>query len=213
MNTLAAMNPVRYLVARGDLPPVSRGGYDYVLAGNGVWKRAANRHVETCRCLASCHVAGLSPLGSSLQLRQGHLPESTLITLLADARRRAWARPVEAMYHVYRDEARTRLVYVAQRSTACYVHYHGGDDPAILLDVHSHCEMGARFSLTDDRDEQGFRFYAVVGKIFTRPEILLRLGVHGDHWLLPVTALFEGPGPFVDLFVSQTDLGDDYGHP
>ena len=44
--------------------------------------------------------------------------------------------------------------------------------------------------------QQGFRFYAVAGRIFTRPELALRLGVYGDRWPVPVTTLFTDAGPF-----------------
>jgi hypothetical protein len=57
--------------------------------------------------------------------------------------------------------------------------------------------MAAFFSPTDDRDEGGFRFYAVIGRLLTRPELRLRLGMYGDFWEVPVTALFTDPGPFV----------------
>lgn len=209
MTGLESLNPARYLVAGPGLPPIQRGKIDYVMAGNGLWKRAANRHVVACQQLVACRIPGLPSLEHTLRLVRGRLPAVLLHTLLVDARRRACYKPAEAMYHVYSDDSRLRLAYVPQQVSAARVQYTGGADPAIILDVHSHCEMGAHFSHVDTGDEQGFRFYAVMGHIFSRPEILLRLGIHGDHWTLPIDALFQGPGPFLDVL----DPEDSYGYP
>ena len=56
--------------------------------------------------------------------------------------------------------------------------------------------MRAFFSGTDNRDELGFRFYAVIGRIFTVPEMVLRVGIYGDMLRVPITTLFAGEGPF-----------------
>jgi PRTRC genetic system protein A len=187
----------RYLTTREPLPPWASTGYDYITAGNGLWKRARNRHCSACLRLAPANVAGLPDLSALITVAGPRLPGRLLWIALDDARRRSWREPVEAMYHVYRHEdGRVRLAYPPQEAGAARSSYQGGSDPAIILDVHSHVEMGAFFSGTDDRDELGFRFYAVMGRIFTRPEIRLRLGIYGDHWELPITALFADSGPF-----------------
>jgi hypothetical protein len=52
--------------------------------------------------------------------------------------------------------------------------------------------MRARFSVTDDADEAtGFRIYGVVGRIFSKPEIALRVGCHGHFLPIAVDDLFE----------------------
>ena len=48
--------------------------YAYVLAGNGLWKLAANRHVACLIPVARCRVAGLPPLAARVQLCCGRLP-------------------------------------------------------------------------------------------------------------------------------------------
>lgn len=194
---MADLKVCRYLTTRDPLPPWSLTGYEYILAGNGLWKRARNRHCFACLRLCAQNVAGLPDLAGYLALTGPKLPGRLLWVALEDARRRSWREPVEAMYHVYRhDDGRVRLAYPPQENGAARAAYQGGADPAIILDVHSHVEMAAFFSGADDRDELGFRFYAVMGRIFTRPEIRLRLGIYGDHWELPITALFADSGPF-----------------
>lgn len=186
----------RYLTTRDPLPECRLTGYDYVLAGNGIWKRARNRHVEACLPLSRLRIAGLPDLRPSLRLLSGRVPGRLLWVALSDARERARLRPVEAMYHLYGEADKYRLVYPRQDSTAGHAAYQGGDDPAILLDLHSHCELGAFFSGTDNRDEAGFRFYGVMGQIFARPALSLRIGIYGDFWPVPVELLFTDSGPF-----------------
>jgi hypothetical protein len=48
-----------------------------------------------------------------------------------------------------------------------------------ILDIHSHGEMKAFFSETDNQDEQGFILSLVLGKVDRVPEYRLRLCVYG----------------------------------
>jgi PRTRC genetic system protein A len=193
---------VAYVVYRREgLPAIPPGkSYIYVLAGNGVFKMAFNRHLLAIVPVAFANVAGLPPL-RPMVTRLEKLPAYLLARILEDARRQAWDRPREAMYHVRQTRAgAVSVTRPGQTGTAAHLAYSGGGDEEILADVHSHCQMRAYFSATDDRDEGGFRFYAVIGRIFTRPEIALRAGVYGDYWPVPVTVLFDGSGPFRDTY-------------
>ena len=74
------------------------------------------------------------------------------------------------------------------------------DADSIICDLHSHGNMCAFFSQTDNADVQGARLYAVIGKLDSDPEMRLRVGVYG-YWLaLPLTAVFTSIGPFKDLY-------------
>ncbi len=197
---MALPDPVAYQVYRGDgrpiLPPDR--AYAYVLAGNGIFKLAANRRIEALILLARCRVAGLPPLEPYVRLREGRLPGRLLATILDDARRLSWEEPREAMYHLVMQDGRVRVIRPRQKANAALLHYTGGGAPEIICDVHSHHQMRAFFSPRDNRDEQGFRFYAVIGRIFTHPEIRLRVGIYGDFYPVPVNTLFTDSGPFVD---------------
>jgi len=67
-----------------------------------------------------------------------------------------------------------------------------------LVEAHSHHAMDAYFSATDDADEQGFRLYVVLGRIFTQPCVRVRVGVYGYFFAIPATLLFELPPSIVD---------------
>jgi len=197
---------VRYLDSR-DVPPAREMGYDYILAGNGVFKRARCRHVEVCLPVATMDdgrrsmIAGLPDVEGYVRLRGERLPGWLLAAALEDARRRARVVRKEVMYHlVRREDGRARLVRPRQEVSGAGVAYEGGGDPAILMDLHSHHDMGAFFSSTDDGDALGFRFYGVMGRIFSgRPELALRVGVWGDCWSVPVLSVFTDRGPFVEV--------------
>ena len=76
---------------------------------------------------------------------------------------------------------------------------------SIICDLHSHGNMRAFFSQTDNADEQGARLYAVIGRLDSEPEMRLRVGVYG-YWLpLPLTAVFTNNGPFKDLHQEKDD--------
>jgi hypothetical protein len=77
--------------------------------------------------------------------------------------------------------------------------------PAVLCELHSHGNMRAFWSRTDDADEQGARVYAVIGRLDTAPEIRIRVGVYGYWHPLPVTAVFTGAGGFTDLYHEEND--------
>ncbi|MBN1815349.1 MAG: hypothetical protein JXA14_26190 [Anaerolineae bacterium] len=186
------IEPAAYIFNRDGARPRTPPGksFAYVVAGNGLFKHAESRFVEALIPLASARIAGLRPLELAVRPHV-MLPGAVLQMVLDDARRRAWDRPVEAMYHVAVErDWRIRVLRPHQNGGQGSLRYEIDDDRDVILDVHSHHEMHAFFSSTDTLDEQGFRFYAVLGKIFSRPEIALRIGVYGDFWPLPVGTLF-----------------------
>ena len=193
-------DPVSYAIHdNGTWPRIPQGKvYTYVFAGNGVFKMAANHYVEACIRLARCRVAGLPTLGEYVKLRKGRLPGHLLAHILRDARRLSWNMPREAMYHLVVEGSLCRLRRLTQVATAAHLSYSGGGEADIVAEIHSHQEMSSFFSVTDNKDEQGFRFYGVIGKIFTRPELRLRLGVYGDFCDVPATTLFTTAGPFLE---------------
>lgn len=196
---------VEHHVYRGVERPISAPAYDYVLAGNGLFKRARGRYVQARFPLVAVRVAGLPDLEPAIELAiwPGRVPGRLLHPILADARKHAQDGR-EQMYQVRLAQApggpRWRAMIPGQQASAGRIEYQVGDEANIVCDLHSHHQLGAFFSATDDRDEAGFRFYAVVGRVLDRPEISLRLGMYGDFCYLPATALFTDPGPFADRF-------------
>lgn len=208
--------------------------YSYVLAGDGLFKWASTNHFDASICIAPAAVAGLANWceacgeasaelrrtlsRADVRLKAPKIPAVWLHTVLDHARKAGSGdqvlRPIEQMYHFHFIDDRWRVALPKQDASAGRVGYKGGDAPTIVLDLHSHHTMDAYFSPTDNRDEQGCRFYAVIGNIYTRPAIAFRLGVWGDFVKLPATTLFEDLGPFTDILEIEIDYeNEDRPHP
>jgi PRTRC genetic system protein A len=193
---------VTYHVHRRDpLPPSDALAYQYVIAAAGLYLRAANHFFNVVLPIAHCPVRGLAPLQPHFRLKVPRLPARLLNAVLSDARRARCRNGglKEALYHFHHDGARVRVLKPPQRATAASVVGAEGNSAHVILDLHSHGSMPAFWSTTDDRDEQGFRVYGVMGRLDTVPEIRLRLGVHGYWFPLAVSLLFDGSGELVDV--------------
>lgn len=195
-----------YLYHHPPLPASDGQAYQYILAG-GVYMRAENRFFDVLLSIARCRIRGLASLQPHFRLRVARLPGRLLAAVLADAQRmrRRDGGLNEALYHFKHDGAHVRVLKPAQRATAASVVGIESDSADVILDLHSHGNMGAFWSATDNDDEQGFRMYGVIGRLDERPEIRLRLGVYGYWFLLPLHLLFDGPGGFVEVTSSKTE--------
>lgn len=191
-----------HLHQSGLLPPSNALAYQYILAAAGVFLRAENRFFDVLLPIARCPIRGLAPLEPYFRLKVPRLPGLLLATVLEDARqaRRPNGDLSEALYHFRHDGARVRVAKPAQRATATCVVAAEGNTSNVILDLHSHGNMSAFWSETDNGDEQGFRVYGVIGRLDERPEIRLRLGVYGYWFPIPVAALFDNREGFVDIF-------------
>ncbi|MCP4287453.1 MAG: hypothetical protein GY792_23950 [Gammaproteobacteria bacterium] len=185
--------------------------YDYIIAEQGIVKRVETPYVSADHLLVPIETSltGLRlaeyPL-PPLRFKLPRIPGQLLCDALADARQNI---NLEFIYHFRFDPANgcwsvTRPEQDQSRTRVGYTY-----DPAgIAVDLHSHNTMPAFFSPTDDRDELGGRFYAVMGHLEREnPELVLRLGLYG-HWLynIPAQAIFDDVGPFVEVYVETAEL-------
>ncbi|MCP4427726.1 MAG: hypothetical protein GY803_24850, partial [Chloroflexi bacterium] len=147
-------------------------------------------------------IRGLAPLKLQFHLKVPRLPARLLTAVLIDARRarRANGRLNEVLYQFHHQNQTVQVKKPSQRATAVSVTAASeGNEENILCDLHSHGNMRAFWSGTDDIDEQNARIYCVIGKLDTAPEIRLRIGVYGYWHSLPITTVFDGNGDFIDL--------------
>jgi hypothetical protein len=75
-----------------------------------------------------------------------------------------------------------------------------------LIDLHSHALMEPFFSRTDNKDEQGFRIFAVIGRVNEKPLILVRVGVYGNYWNIPAEMVFELPEEIWDAYYGKGEV-------
>ncbi len=184
------VSPVGYLLSSSPGIGSRTSYYDYVFAGNGVFVQAEGNHLSGRATVAEACIRGLPDLHPVLELKHGRIP-APLLDLAAGIMMAQSEREVYVGIG-WRDwSARYKLYLPEQEGTPGRVQYACGQD--IVLDLHSHPGMRARFSGTDDRDEQSLRLYGVVGwEHGGRSEIALRLGVYGYWCPLELHDVFQG---------------------
>ena len=185
-----------YLVNHpGGLTGAHGVGYDYVLGAGGVYVQSESANLTARVVVASASVRGLEPTSEKLELVHGPIPARLFEVGLR------WFRDTpgtERFFAVRWDGSAYRLVVPEQEGTATRIKY---TPPAgVVAEFHSHGSSHAFFSATDDRDEQGFRVYGVVGRLDDpEPELSLRVGVYGHFAPLHWPQVFDGPVPGLRL--------------
>lgn len=171
--------------------------YDYLLAQQGIIKRVETQWASADVLLTPIQetLIGLQlqhyPM-QAMRLKPPRIPVALLQQVLTHAQT---ALGTELLYH-FRYNAATgwTLTYPQQEQSKVRVGYQEPNQQDIVLELHSHNTMPAYFSPTDDRDELGGRFYAVIGHLDQpQPQIVIRLGMFG-HWIfnVPPALIFEG---------------------
>ncbi len=153
----------------------------YVVARDGFYLKKSN-HFYNCVVKVKS-IPGLPEMEESLVLRQGmpKIPYSLVEEAIAFFR---------AVYEEYNSEAAVLLVFdkhekqwsilpMKQRVSSASVEYGAGAVSGICGTIHSHCNMGAFFSGTDDKDDSQIDgFHIVVGNINSeRPEMAASVAV------------------------------------
>ena len=187
-----APKPVGYLVNHpAGLYGTQGIGYDYVLGAGGLYVQSESAHLTARFLVAPAEVRGLGPATEKLALSHcpipAHLFELGLGWMLA-------APGTERFFAVRWDGNAYRLVVPPQEGTASSLSYQ--PPSGVIAEFHSHGRHRAFFSATDDRDEQGFRIYGVVGRLDSpAPELTLRVGIYGHFAPLRWSQVVNGPHP------------------
>jgi PRTRC genetic system protein A len=178
---------VGYLVNYPDGLTGERGlYYNYILAANGLFIEAEGKLIAARVPVAECEVRGLAPMETKITLTYGSIPQRffdlALDTFLADPDREHYVAVIaSAGYQFY---------VPVQDNNGGSVVYEVGE--SVVLELHSHGHMGAKFSPQDDTDEKGLKLYAVVGKLNATPVVKLRVGVYGYLKTLVWKDIFDG---------------------
>lgn len=191
---------VKYRVAAApELGPVAAPLYEYVLAANGLFLRAEREGLAATVPVSACEVRGLFPVNPGVRLAYPRVAAARLSAVFKLARRAAQFQPRESLFYFLweKERGRWRLHLPPQTRRPDSVEPAADADRShyekAVIEIHSHHDMPAFFSETDDRDEQGFRLYGVIGRINYVPEIRLRVGVYGYHYEIPANQVFELP--------------------
>ena len=197
--------PVGYLVNHpGGLAGFQGIGFDYVLGSGGVYVQSESAHLTARVQVASCEVRGLAPVAEKVELAHGPIPAA-----LFDVGLR-WFQddPDTERFFAVRWYGRAyRLVVPPQAGTATRLAY--VPPVGVVAEFHSHGGSRAFFSATDDRDEQGFRIYGVVGRLDAlQQELSLRVGVYGHFAPLDWHQVFDGANPGLRLMGQEAETAD-----
>ena len=197
--------PVGYLVNRpAGLAGTQGIGYDYVLGAGGLYIQSENANLTARALVAPAQVRGLAPVSEKLVLTHGPIPthvfELGLNWMLATP-------DTERFFAMNWDGHAYRLAVPPQEGTGSSLTYR--PPSGVIAEFHSHGRHRAFFSATDDRDEQGFRIYGVVGRSDTpQPGLALRLGIYGHFAPLHWRQVFDGPPSGLQLTGENTDNGE-----
>lgn len=187
---------VNHTLLTSELGPPAAQMYEYVYGAGGVYVRARRDGLEAIVPVAVCELRGLEPVRPLVDLAYPRVPRQLVEAIVGTS---ITAAPDEALFYLWfdGDAGRWHLEFPAQYATTTSVRPTDSGGGAVyaraLVEVHSHHGMEARFSGTDDADETGFRLFAVVGSLFSRPQIRLRVGVYGYFWEIPAETVFELP--------------------
>jgi len=153
-------NLVTYHIHKRDpLPANDALAYQYILAGNGIFVRAETRFFTALLPVTACTVRGLPPLRPQFHLLVPRIPVRLLDAVLADARcaRRLDHGLNEVLYQFHHHGRAVQVKKPAQQTSPTSVTTAVADAATIICDLHSHGNMRAFFSQTDNVDEQGAR--------------------------------------------------------
>lgn len=178
-----------YLFAKEPtLPPLPSCLYQYVVAANGLFVRAERPGLSA---LVPLHrldgVRGLQSLQPYVRIRP--VPEHMVKGIFQTAVKYIGR---EILYYFRMETDGWRASAPQQVQSAGSVTpvdpYAAGENT--LIELHSHHRMAAYFSSTDNREEQGFRVYAVIGGLDSAPSIRVRVGIYGHFWQCPASWVF-----------------------
>lgn len=191
---------IGFHVMRSPLSPQRIGAlFDYVLASDGVYIHAVRPELEVCFKIESFSFRGVEQVTPLFDFRLPRIPESFVASMIRDAN--VWAEQgLETLFHLcWSDLAPMDDGWVGyepeqhRSAGSCKPVADGGSHERAIVEIHSHHSMWAKFSETDDKDETGFRLYAVIGGLPDAPEIRVRVGVYGYFWEIPAKFVMDLP--------------------
>lgn len=179
--------------------------YSYTVALNGVFIQAQGPLLSVTVRVAPGLIRGLAPLDEEIKLHYGLVPSSLMDLALLGFRS---IKTTELYLAIVWDETgpggagHYALRRPFQEATPASVRYLPA--PKTVVDMHSHGDLAAFFSSTDDADEQGLKLYIVAGKVHQGPvELNMRVGVYGYFAPLTWPEVFDSTPPAGIVFKGE----------
>ena len=172
----------------------------YVLQGDGVYERRKNRLGTFTTKIADVSVPGLNDdFENGWELTVPMVPISLLGTAIAFFRKVYTTHKSEAFVQFFYDEDTQEYLLHCPKQTVSGASVKFERDlefetPSriLVMEIHSHGNMDAFFSGTDNHDEKDDRFYGVVGKVTDFfPTMKLRLNMGSYSYEVEVDDIFD----------------------
>lgn len=172
----------------------------YVMQGDGVYEQRINKLGKFTTRIAKLDIPGLeSNLCEGWELNVPKIPVSLLGTTVSFFRKIYAEHSSEVFLQFYWDQDKEEYIVHCPKQTVggASVRYENDEmfsdlNKILVFEIHSHGNMGAFFSGTDDRDEKADRFFGVIGNINKFfPDMKLRLSVGGSKVEVDVEDLFD----------------------
>jgi hypothetical protein len=212
----SGFNAHHFALIGEDPPPVDESkAVSYLVGSNGTLARSRRPGLEVGLPVGVNYqpIKGLAPLLPYVKWELPRVPLQLVELMLSVSRTLSTPQPTEVLFHLCHGTPPTgdgiisdgdwNLEAPAQRATAESVEPEetgaGTSTERALIEVHSHHSMEAKFSEGDDADELGwFRIYGVLGNIFEKPEIRVRIALFGHVCEWPAADFFELPDELSD---------------
>ena len=172
----------------------------YIMQGDGVYERRKNRIGTFVTKIADANIPGLGDdLEIGWELTVPRIPVSLLGTAIAFFRKVYTMHRSEAFVQFFYDtDTNEYLLHCPKQSVSGASVKFDRDIEfetsarILVMEIHSHGNMGAFFSGTDDKDEKDDRFYGVVGKVTDFfPQMKLRLSMGGYITEVDIDDIFD----------------------
>lgn len=179
--------PVGYLSFGGPLQQTIGTAYTYILAKSGVYIRAENNHFDASIKIADCSIRGLLCFEPSLLLKHGKIPATMMLDIIKETQE---AKPNEVTLSIVWAGQYYELRRPFQLCAPTKVDYLVVPDS--VMEIHSHPGMPAKFSSQDNKDEQGYKLYMVIGEHEGINTMRIRLGIYGYYTEIDPREIFRG---------------------
>jgi PRTRC genetic system protein A len=206
------------------LPPLKATKYEYVMAASGLLIRARRKGLEVCLPIAepTWPVMGLADITPHFNLEYPLVPAEHVTRMLERSRAVCKSRRtedlLENLFYLLWNEAagEWELIEPEQEREHASVRpvEDGADSPygRAFIEIHSHHTWEAEASETDDTEEIGkFRIFVVLGSIFDRPSLRVRVCVHEYFIDVPASCIFEMPEGVKDCLTEELEGHDKAG--
>ena len=184
--------------------------YQYVIAREGVFLQASCPGLEVLMPIShGSTLPGLASVAPVIRFSYPLVGEELVLAILERAQTAldSAGHPIERLFYLTWDGL-WRLHEPEQDAGPTHVRarHVAPEHQTAVLEGHSHHGMPAYFSRTDNQAELydgGFRVYFVLGRIFTQPELRVRICVHGYAWEVPASTFFVVPSAITDCVAKE----------